>query len=332
MIELIFTLDYEIYGNGQGSLRELVYEPAEALRALFERYDARFVAFIETAELEVIDAARADPFVDAVKRQLISFYSQGHEIGLHLHPQWFKARFENGGWLLNYDEYNLCILPRERISQLIKRSIEYLQRILSNPDFRPTSFRAGNWLLQPTRTVAKVLAEQGIRIDSSVYKGGVQNRYKLDYRKARKNGYYWLFTSNVNIPEINGVLLELPTYTTMVPIWRMFNSKRVELQKKSNMKHGQSRRLSRLNDFLRPSYPMKLDFCRLSIRELEHMVDKEIRKDLSDPSQYRPIVAIGHTKDLFDLATAEAFLSYLKRRRIRLSTFQEVYNRGAWQA
>ena len=28
MIECIFTIDYEIYGNGEGSLQQLVYEPA----------------------------------------------------------------------------------------------------------------------------------------------------------------------------------------------------------------------------------------------------------------------------------------------------------------
>ena len=35
MIESIFTIDYEIYGNGEGSLKEHVYEPAEKLMAVF---------------------------------------------------------------------------------------------------------------------------------------------------------------------------------------------------------------------------------------------------------------------------------------------------------
>ena len=51
MIECIFTIDYEIYGNGQGSLQELVYEPARRLMDIFQRADARFVAFVEAAEL-----------------------------------------------------------------------------------------------------------------------------------------------------------------------------------------------------------------------------------------------------------------------------------------
>lgn len=36
MLECIFTIDYEIYGNGEGSLKELVYEPAKHLKAIFD--------------------------------------------------------------------------------------------------------------------------------------------------------------------------------------------------------------------------------------------------------------------------------------------------------
>ena len=60
MIECIFTIDYEIYGNGEGSLRDLVYEPAERLMAIFQKWGARFVAFIEVAELEMIEANKTD--------------------------------------------------------------------------------------------------------------------------------------------------------------------------------------------------------------------------------------------------------------------------------
>ena len=54
MIECIFTIDYEIYGNGEGSLRELVYEPSQRLIHIFKKLNKRFVVFIEAAELEKI--------------------------------------------------------------------------------------------------------------------------------------------------------------------------------------------------------------------------------------------------------------------------------------
>jgi hypothetical protein len=329
MIECVFTLDYEIYGNGSGALQELVYEPAERLKTIFEKHNMRFVTFVEAAELETIEAGNTDQAIGLVKSQLRDFYGRGYELALHIHPQWYNARYYDGRWQLDYSEYNLCLLTRDRVSQIVARSIDYLRKLLGAPDFTPLSFRAGNWLLQPTRTVAEVLTEQGIKIDSSVYKGGLQHQHNLDYRRSCKNGYYWRFADDVNIPDPQGALLEIPTYTDMVPLWRMFSSKRIGLQHKSLTKTRQKKmRLSRFRDVLRSRYPMKLDFCRLTCNQLTHILDKEIRLDRSDPTVYRPIVAIGHTKDLSDLDNIRAFLSYLDTKKIKISAFQDAYHKA----
>jgi hypothetical protein len=191
MIECIFTIDYEIYGNGEGSLKELVYEPAEKLKAIFEKHSARFVAVVEVAELEMIEAQGSDPAIELVKNQIRAFHKDGFELGLHLHPQWYNGRYANGSWHLDYSEYNLCKLPRDRIANIVDRSIAYFRKVLDIADYTPLSFRAGNWLFQPTQTVANVMAERGIKVDSSVFKGGLQHQHKLDYRPAMKNSYYW---------------------------------------------------------------------------------------------------------------------------------------------
>jgi len=86
MIECIFSIDYEIYGNGNGSLRELVYEPTERLKAIFEKWKAHFVAFIEVAELEMIEAKGTDQSIGQVENQIGDLYRNGFEVGLHLHP------------------------------------------------------------------------------------------------------------------------------------------------------------------------------------------------------------------------------------------------------
>jgi hypothetical protein len=328
MIECIFTIDYEIYGNGEGSLRELVYEPAEMLLRIFQKHNLRFVAFVEVAELEMIEARGTDTSIELVKQQIRNLYRIGFELGLHLHPQWYNGRYENGRWLLDYGEYNLCTLPRDRIVQIIDRSISYFRNILELQEFTPLSFRAGNWLLQPTKTAASVLAERDIKVDSSVFKGGLQHQYGLDYRRAFRNGYYWKFTDFVDIPDPEGALLELPTHTQMVPFWRMLKTKRIGLQRKrSSGFNTRNVSVNRLLDYLRFWYPLKFDFCRMTINELTSMIDKVIREDQRDPSSYKPLVAIGHTKDLIDFETIESFLSYLKKEEIGISTFEHVYHR-----
>ena len=328
MIECVFTIDYEIFGNGEGSLRELVYDPAERLIELFLKWDARFVPFVEVAEFERIEAEGSDPYIEHVRSQIKKFYDKGFELGLHLHPQWYNARHENNRWLLDFAEYNPCILPPERIKQIVDQGISYLRDIVGDTEFTPISYRAGNWLLQPTKNIAAVLAQEGIKIDSSVFKGGLEHRYSLDYRKSLRNGYSWRFTDDVNEADPHGTLLEVPIYTQMVPFWQMLTSKRVGMQRKATA-HSKANtgRLDRLRDYIRLTYPLKFDFCRMTLDELDRMLDRVLREEKKNPSLYRPLVLIGHTKDLVDFGTVDSFLASLHQKKIPTATFATVYDR-----
>jgi len=328
MIECIFTIDYELSGNGEGSLKELVYDPMERLLGTFRKWKKRFVVFVELAELEMIEAKKADPDIDLIRNQIRNLHKEGFELGLHIHPQWYNARYENGRWLLDYSEYNICTLPRNRIVQIVDRSIAYLRGILGISDFTPLSFRAGNWLFQPTRTPASVLAERGIKVDSSVFKGGLRYQHNLDYRRALTNGHFWRFTDHADIPDPDGALLELPIHTQMVPFWKMLAPRRVNLQHIGfGGTESRVKKIYRLMDFLRFWHPLKLDFSCMTINELERMLDKVARDDEEDPNSFRPIIAIGHTKELVDFETIGSFLSYLGGKGIAVSTIEEVYHR-----
>jgi len=329
MIEVIFTVDYEIYGNGSGSLQELIYEPALKLKEIFDRWNAPLVVFVEAAELEKIESQRTDPAIDLVIDQIRNFHDEGYEIGLHLHPQWYNAEYKDGLWVLDYSEYNLCILPKKRIEEIVDRSIEFLRAFLNDASFTPLSFRAGNWLLQPTQIVSHVLAGNGIKIDSSVFKGGLQYKNSLDYRSSLTNGYYWKFSKDVNTEDAEGILLEIPIYTEMVPIWKMVKSKRFGLQYKGSVsgitENSLKTRAVRILDFLRFRYPLKFDFCRMTQSEAIEMMEKLIEQDKKDPMSFRPIVAIGHTKDLVDFDTVDSLLAYLRKKQIPISTFEDIY-------
>ncbi len=327
MIEIIVTVDYEIYGNGTGSLRDLIYEPTEKLRTIFKKWNAPWVAFIEAAELEAFSTARTDPAIDLVERQVSELYRDGAEIGLHLHPQWYNARRTGTAWHPDYSEYNLCFLPPDRIDEIVGRSISYLRRTLGEPGFVPLSFRAGNWLLQPTAAAARSLSEHGIRVDSSVFKGGLQRDRGLDYRRSRKNGYYWMFSEDVNIPDPHGRLLELPTYTRMVPIWQMITAKRLSLQRKGTDQQ-RSNKLARMREFARLLHPMKLDFCRQTAEQMIKMIEFEMMKDQKERDVYRPLVAIGHTKDLVETDTLEFFITHLQNASIPVVGFRSVYDKA----
>jgi peptidoglycan/xylan/chitin deacetylase (PgdA/CDA1 family) len=327
MIDCIFTLDYEIYGNGYGRLKDLVYEPADRLRKIFDEANAKLVVFVEAAELEMIAAYRSDHYIDAVQRQVQDLYEAGHEIGLHLHPQWYNGQFRNGEWKLHYAEYNLCTLPRERIAELVIRAIAYLRRVVQDDVFTPVSFRAGNWLFQPTATAAAVLAENGIKVDTSVFRGGCQREHGLDYRRTPRDLYFWRFKDDVTRSDPWGILLEMPIHTRVVPFWKMISRRRVGLGGKAPTMRPDMSRWSRLADFCRVMYPLKLDFCRMTWKEATAQIDAALRQDAEMPDAYRPLVAIGHTKDAIDLTMLRDFLQYLREHSIHVSTLVAAHKR-----
>ncbi len=206
----------------------------------------------------------------------------------------------------------------------------YLQHIVDDPHFTPLSFRAGNWLFQPTETAASVLWEQGIKIDSSVFKGGLQHNQNLDYRRALRNGYYWTFGGDVNDADPAGPCIEIPIHTDMVPFWRMATSKRMKFPNRFGATDQSPRqKLTRTLDFLRFSYPRKFDFCRMTLDEMTSMLEAVIQDDRKAPESYRPVVAIGHTKDLTDFDSVDSFLGFLRANKIEVRTFAGIYPRLA---
>ena len=70
MIECVFTLDYEIYGNGEGSLRDLVLDPTRRLAKLFQEFGAPFVVFAEAVEFARMEEVQSDPDTAGVRAQL----------------------------------------------------------------------------------------------------------------------------------------------------------------------------------------------------------------------------------------------------------------------
>lgn len=326
MIRCILTVDYEIGGNGRGTLRDYVLDPARLLKSLVDRHGAKLVLFVEALELERIGQAGADEALEEVREQVRALHREGHEIALHLHPQWYNARRENGGWVLDDGEYNLCSLPRERIRTIVEAGLRALRDVLGDPGFVPLSFRSGNWLMQPSGPVAEILAGQGLRVDSSVFKGGRQRKWGMDYLPALRNGWYWKFSADVNKPDPSGVLLEIPIHSRMVPPWRLLTPKRLGWRHPGPAAAGtMASRLGRLNDFVRLRQPVKFDYCAMTAGELANMLARVVREDRADPGGFRPLVAIGHTKDLRDGETIAKFLTCLQEQGIGIWTLAEAY-------
>ena len=72
-----------------------------------------FVVFPDALEFAKMEEAGSDPDTRGVRTQLRELRAAGHEIGLHLHPWWANARYEDGHWRLDWGERNICALAHQ---------------------------------------------------------------------------------------------------------------------------------------------------------------------------------------------------------------------------
>ena len=93
---------------------------------------------------------------------------------LHLHASYFNARHENSRWDQDWSEYNFAGLPLKRLNEIVRIGKQFLENLLQpvDPEYECIAFRAANWAMSPSRNVIRALLENGIRIDTSVFKYG----------------------------------------------------------------------------------------------------------------------------------------------------------------
>src|SRR5262249_41690842 len=145
----------------------------------------------------------------------------------------------------------------------------------------------------------------------------------LDYRPALENGGSWRFGSDVNVPNPQGALWEIPIHTQMVPFWRMLGRKRLKLHSKTRSASEGSPLPRDWSDFVRFRYPPKLDFCRMTFAEMREAM-KGVLDERRGGDEHSPIVAIGHSKDFGDIEAVRRFLAFLHERGVAMTTFSRL--------
>ncbi len=162
--------DWELLGNGLGNVAHLQYQPALFLLALADRLGMKVTFMAETLQQLAMRAradgdrglaAQADLWDHAVRL----FLDRGHDVQLHLHPQWDGAEYRDGFFRLGR-QWNLAAHPAPARRRMIADSIAYLTGLLrpQRPDFAIHAFKAGSWGLQPSGGLLADLEAAGVRV------------------------------------------------------------------------------------------------------------------------------------------------------------------------
>ena len=335
---LIFTLDYEIHGNGDGDPWKLMVEPTGRLMAMLEKYGRKLTIMADVAEILTFkryyaETGKDDFHVTEIESQLQDAVRRGHDVQLHVHSSWFNAKWDGKSWDQCIDDYNMAALPKERIDEMVDQCVGYLNNLLRpvKPDYKVWLFRAANWNMMPTESMYQVLLKHGITADTSVYKGGIQGgNVSYDYSEAHD----CLLSYPADARDINhlapssqtGIITEYPIYTEMRPFWSFISPIRIfrmvrakfhrhkhsavsQASKDSEISKSDNRHLS-LKSFFRKS-PWKLDFNQATGRQLITAA-KRIRGRKVEDRDHIDVILIGHSKSFlpYNEKTLKEFLEW----------------------
>lgn len=353
MLRVIFTLDYEIHGSGMGSPGSLMVEPTQRMLDQFDRFGARLTVLADAAEIlkfrQHAEATGRDDFCYGnIAAQLRRAQTTGHDVQLHLHSSYFNADYTGELWRMDYSEYDLAGLDQARVSEMIAQGKGLLEEILRpvQPDYRCFAFRAANWSMEPSRNIVRALLENGLTIDTSVFKyGRYDDLVHFDYSHAESELVPWPASEDdVCRRDPSGKLFEFPIYCERQPIWTFLTPNRVYrvLAERLNPLPQEAEtetappleqapapqsplaRLGKSLGMLARRHPWKADFNQCSGSQLISCLERAHRRYGHLPGDL-PFVLIGHSKTFsrFNERILEPFLRHVRDRpeRYAFGTF-----------
>jgi hypothetical protein len=324
--EFLITLDYELPVNKKPDVMRHIVKPTDDLLRVCEQFGVKVTVMVEIGELWAFEKERNRCFAEylgydpgaRIRDQLVDAVTMGHDVQLHLHPQWLNARWEGAQWHLDYSKYRVTDLDYGELVDVLRAGKEYLETLLRPhcEHYRCLGFRSGNWITQPSAKYLGALHEAGLRSDTSVFKWGYRNTPSvyLDYRNAYSNILPWAASwDDINRPSEDGGIVEFPIYAEPASIFGMLSFRRLKVAAdylREDRKNAGAVRTS-VSQSARDHqhfwnkarrvfgiHSKKLDFCKLSKREMLQMFKNVWTGTFQNKEVHNiPIVMIGHSKD-----------------------------------
>jgi hypothetical protein len=346
--ELAITVDYEIFGNGTGDVRQHVTQPTESMARICEKFGMPLTVFFEVEEYlafvrhrdELKQRLGYDP-AQLIREQLVDLARRGHDLQLHLHPEWVGARYRDGGWDLRLEKKTVDDLfdNEAETTDYIRQRRDVIAEILSDAG-RPSevsTYRAGAFCAQPGHRLLPALAANDFVVDSSVVHGLHPVGGPYDYRSAPRGRRHWMVSHDVAVEDPRGPVCEVPIHSVMGRRIFQITFRRMRAKFSKNVPKEQQKRLVGqlgirknplgLLKFLLQPVPIKLDFHNLSPAQL-------LRWTRNAPApkagERDVLILIGHTKEHVDDAAFEKTLSnYASDSTLRVVSMSSIASKFA---
>ncbi len=351
-LALIFTNDWELYGDGSGDYFEVQHQPLIDLISLMNGYGAKLSIMAEIFQQikhEELSSTNPDfkKITEAWKDILRESYTKGHDVQLHIHPQWNEAKLENNEWVLG-DNWSIGKRSKEQIEAFIQMGKSYLESTLQEVDsnYKCEVYRAGAYYIEPSNNVIDTLKKNEFICDTSVTKGTYVDNY-YDYRKAYSNLLPWSIgnegvtkkvenSSLIEIPINSAISLDSEAFKKFLPdfyyklkfgvsLTEAEKSWMRERDKVKSVRYPVSRRAYKKHENKNISWyvnkifsvnAIQLDYdyvpSSVFVKILKNILsDKQIAK-YKNKDIIIPVVASGHVKDMHNTDNVKRILEGIK--------------------
>ena len=342
MKHLLLTLDYELYGDGSGNVFQHIIKPTETILAIAEAYNAHLTIFFEVMEFWRLkeqwelgnQMGYSENPIEAMEVQLRNAYSRGHDVQLHLHPQWANAQWKGDHWEVDNTYWRLSVLSQDEIENLLRRGRQTLEDIIGCSQYKCDTLRAGGYNVQPSENIVHAMRNCGFRVDSSIYPGGSEqgtlSRY--DYTSVASDRGGWHCGGSLETEVAESDITELPIVAFPMmrlkkymsadrvrAIWRNRHSATKTFAAKTSVEDGIKRgKLSKLLYFF-GNESQTWDYCLLS----KGMHRSFLRK-ISRQADRSFFVLVGHPKSFVSGSSFEYLLRLAGEEQYTFSTIREI--------
>lgn len=218
-MKLLITLDYELYnGKYGGSIENCIIKPTWEFLKVLDKYSVKATFFVDTVFLNrllVLKEQNSSLENDwkSIQQQLSYLHAHGHDLQLHLHPQWYHATYEDEKWQSVLSDYKLSDMPRPVVAEMFDKGVSLLNSINNH---KTVAYRAGAYCIQTLDDYHEFFLKNGLKIDSSVNRNmssKTPDHQWYDYTNIPKS-YIYHFEDDVTKEKEGGVFLEvsIPSY------------------------------------------------------------------------------------------------------------------------
>jgi len=335
---IILTCDYEIFGDGTGSIESCLIEPTESMLKIANKYSVPLTLMVDICEYHAFkNEEEKKSFPDGytpaswIEKQLIDCIQSGHDVQLHIHPQWTNYTYykERNEFRVDMGRWKVSSISYDELCKILKRGKETLENLLKpyKIEYRCFAFRAGAWSIQPERDVLRALSDTGFRIDSSVAPGC---SYKdsltaYDFRQMPDKPF-WHIKENLKTDSGKGIL-EVPVYTVKYSFCDKIYYKFLKFLKEVKIrscKYQGARDYKKKLDLAKKLSPVNVmfDFCAMSDSEMLDIIKKAQKK--AEKFEIFPVVSIGHSKTFNNDKNFDSFIKRALDMGCKFATFKDI--------